>query len=79
VPPLNRPREFQKPVGQSRLAVVNVRDDAKVADVLLVVFHMPLLYQRRGLRRELDSQADISRKNHKLFYIKLERTLVQWR
>ena len=39
VPPLDRPGELQEPVGQRRLAVVNVGDDAKVADVLLVVFH----------------------------------------
>ena len=37
VPPLNRSRELQQPVGKRRLAVVNMGDDAEIADVLLVV------------------------------------------
>ena len=37
VPPLDCSRELQQPVGQGGLAVVNMGDDAKIADVLLMV------------------------------------------
>ncbi len=37
VPPLHGSGEFQKPVGERGLAVINMGDDAKIADMFLMV------------------------------------------